>query len=81
MSKKYNDDVIRKMAEVMLENQYSLRQVAKEFDVGKSTAYDWMSWRLRGVDRNLYKKVLVLLYKNGRLGGKAKARKSQKNKE
>ena len=53
-----------KLAQYIIENNTTVRQTAKEFDISKSTVHKDVSERLRGYNESLYKQVKLVLEQN-----------------
>lgn len=51
-------------AKYIIENGETIRKVAKEFKVSKSTVHKDLRVRLKEYDKDLYEKVSVILEKN-----------------
>ena len=60
MDKKVRNRVIKE-AEFIIETKQTIREVAKEFGVSKSTVHKDLSERLEDLNTNLYKQVKIVL--------------------
>ena len=52
---------VKEEANYILKTGYTIREIAKEFSVSKSTVHKDLNERLHKIDLNLYKKVKVIL--------------------
>ena len=52
---------VKEEANYILKTGYTIREIAKEFSVSKSTVHKDVKERLHKIDLNLYKKVKVIL--------------------
>lgn len=48
------DDTVLDLANYMIDHKCSVRQVAKNFDMPKSTVHDYLAKRLKYIDDDLY---------------------------
>ena len=73
-----NEDRIKKEAKYFYKNYSTVREVAKIFNVGKSTVHKDITERLLSIDRDLYNKVQKVLQYNKKVrhirGGEATRR-------
>lgn len=58
------DQRAREFARYIIENNATVRKTAGEFKISKSTVHKDVSYRLRAIDFELYKKVKEVLDKN-----------------
>lgn len=58
------DTTVLEVADYMINNRCTLREVASVFDIGKSTAHVYVTTRLQSIDNNKYLKVMELLQYN-----------------
>lgn len=52
---------VKEEANYILKTGYTIREIAKEFSVSKSTVHKDLNERLHKIDLNLYKKVKLIL--------------------
>ncbi len=52
---------VKEESNYILKTGYTIREIAKEFSVSKSTVHKDLNERLHKIDLNLYKKVKVIL--------------------
>lgn len=52
------------LAQYIIENEATVRQTAKKFNISKSTVHKDVSERLKGYNESLYNQVKVVLEKN-----------------
>lgn len=80
-----NEERIRKEAKYFYENYSTVREVAKIFNVGKSTVHKDITERLLNIDHALYIKVQKVLQYNKKVrhirGGEATRRLFLENKK
>ena len=80
-----NEDRIKKEAKYFYKNYSTVREVAKIFNVGKSTVHKDITERLLSIDRDLYNKVQKVLQYNKKVrhirGGEATRRLFLENKK
>lgn len=55
------NDRVKEEANFILKTGYTIREIAKKFNVSKSTVHKDLNERLHKIDLNLYKKVKVIL--------------------
>lgn len=71
-------------AEIIINSKKTLRQLAKELNLGKSTIHKDMQIRLKRIDKTLYEKVQEVFLEHIQLrhlhGGQSTKKKYQKNK-
>lgn len=74
----------RKEAEMIIQSKKTLRSLAEELNVGKSTIHKDMQIRLKMIDRDLYEKVQEVFQEHIRIrhlrGGDSTKKKYEKNK-
>ena len=64
MSYHYNEEEIVQMAHFILENNTTIRETAKEFNIPKSTVHHNLSKKLKYINLKLYEEVKNLLKNN-----------------
>lgn len=74
----------RKEAEMIIQSKKTLRSLAEELNVGKSTIHKDMQIRLKMIDKDLYEKVQEVFQEHIRIrhlrGGDSTKKKYEKNK-
>lgn len=60
----YNEQIIIQMAYYILENNTTIRETAKAFEIPKSTVHHYLSTKLKYINFSLYKQVHKLLRNN-----------------
>ena len=82
--KDYISERVILLAEYILENKATVRKTAKEFNISKSTVHKDVTERLQSVNRDLAKKIKMILDENKAerhiRGGKATKLKYSKEK-
>ena len=62
--KDYMEERARAFSLYIIENNATVRDTAKKFDISKSTVHKDVSQRLKQIDFDLYEKVRLVLNKN-----------------
>lgn len=62
--KDYISERVILLAEYILENKATVRKTAKEFNISKSTVHKDVTERLQSVNRDLAKKIKMILDEN-----------------
>lgn len=74
----------KKEAEMIIQSKKTLRSLAEELNVGKSTIHKDMQIRLKMIDKDLYEKVQEVFQEHIRIrhlrGGDSTKKKYEKNK-
>lgn len=80
-----DDNQVLEMAYYILDNQTTIRATAKFFNIPKSTVHNYLSTRLKSINKNLYEELQTLMEKNFSLkhihGGESTKKKYEKLKE
>lgn len=75
--------VILDCASYMIDYGYTVRKIAKEMNVGKSTVHNWLTKDLKYINNDKYHECLVILARHKKAsatnGGKALAEKKRRN--
>ena len=58
------DERAKEFARYIIDNNATVRKTASEFKISKSTVHKDVSYRLKSIDYELYKKVKAVLDKN-----------------